>query len=69
MDFKTRKQVNKLLRSKDDSHLWPIRGEYNATERAIRRVRRFERQGLVIDDVYSYMAIVESEISKIVNSH
>lgn len=48
-------------------HLWPISGEFNATERAIRRLQRLQREGLVIDDVYSYEACLEAEISRIVN--
>ena len=60
--------INKLFRSQDDSHLWPINGAFNATERAIRRVRRAMREGLDIAGGLEYALAVESEISDIVNS-
>ena len=60
--------INKLFRSQDDSHLWPINGAFNATERAIRRVRRAMSEGLDIAGGLEYALAVESEISDIVNS-
>lgn len=62
------RQINAYLRQNDDSHLWPIRGRFNATERAIRRVRRLRRQGLDINDGLEYYLTVEREISLIVNA-
>lgn len=62
------RKINKWFRSKDDSHLWPINGQFNATERAIRRLRRLQQQGLHFEDKYSYEAALEDEISRIVNS-
>lgn len=62
------RRINKKLRAKDDSHLWPICSQFNATDRAIRRIRDQQRQGLVIDDAYSYEAVLEAEISRIVNN-
>jgi thiamine kinase-like enzyme len=32
--------INKHFRYQDESHKWPIQGMFNATERAIRRLRR-----------------------------
>ena len=65
----TRRSINKKLRAKDDSHLWPINGAFNATDRAIARIARQEKQGMVIDDIESYKAAVEQEISNIVNNY
>lgn len=62
------RQINAYLRKNDDSHLWPIRGRFNATERAIRRVRRLRRQGLDIYDGLEYYLTVEREICEIVNA-
>lgn len=62
-------KVNKAFRAKDDSSLWPINGSFNATERAIKWVRRQCRLGLVIDDIYSYESILESRISHTVNNY
>lgn len=65
----TRRSINKALRQKDNSHLWPINGAFNATDRAIARIARQEKQGLVIDCLESYKAAVEQEISRIVNNY
>jgi len=32
--------INRHFRAQDESHLYPISGRFNATERAIRKVRR-----------------------------
>ena len=44
------RQINAHFRRHDDSHLYPICGRFNATERAIRRVRRLRKHGLDIYD-------------------
>lgn len=62
------RQINAYLRKNDDSHLWPICGRFNATERAIRRVRRLRRQGLDIYGGLEYYLTVEREICEIVNA-
>ena len=59
------RQINAYLRKNDDSHLWPICGRFNATERAIRRVRRM---GLAGRGGLEYYLTVEHEISEIVNA-
>ena len=60
----TKRQINKYFRQNDDSQKWPICGKFNATNRAIRRIRKnfSELQGL------EYALTLESEISRIVNS-
>ena len=35
-----RAAINKAFRAADESHLWPINNRFDATERAIRAVRR-----------------------------
>jgi hypothetical protein len=62
------KTANQYLRGVDQSNLWPINGRYNVTNRAIRHVQVAIRHGLVIDSIEDYVAIVEEEISIIVNS-
>ena len=59
--------MNRLFRRQDESHLFPIRGRFNATERAIRRIRDARRDGLVIDDGLEYALALDAEISRIVN--
>jgi len=61
--------VNKLLRKLDDSHLYPISGRYNATNRAINHYNyECNKYGMEICDcVYSYVATLEQMISDYVN--
>lgn len=61
------RRINKKVRAEDDSSLWPINGRFSVADRAIRRIRWLRAQGLVIDDAYSYEAVLESEMSSIVN--
>lgn len=61
------RQINAYFRKNDDSHLYPIFGRFNATERAIRRIRNRRREGLCIDSGYEYYLTLENEISEIVN--
>jgi hypothetical protein len=56
--------INRLFRAQDDSDLWPVNGHFNATERAIRRLRRLqiaEHGGL------EYALCLHAEIGRIVN--
>lgn len=53
--------INRLYRQQDDSGKWPIRGKFNVTERAIRRVRG------TCDCPDSYARALEREMSIIVN--
>lgn len=59
--------INALFRRQDESHLFPIRGRFNATERAIRRLRRLAREGAVIEPGLEYALALDAEISAIVN--
>ena len=61
------KAINKLFRAQDESHLFPINGRFNATERAIRRVRKYQRGGGVINPGLEYAYAIDREISSIVN--
>lgn len=67
LTLKQVRAINKAFREKDDSNLWPICGRFSVADRAIRRVARLQRQGLVVDDPSSYEAILEHEASEIVN--
>ena len=62
------KAINKIFRDQDESNLWPISGKFNATERAIRKAREFQR---ATDAVYGleYAYLIDSIISKIVNNN
>jgi hypothetical protein len=57
--------VNGALRQLDQSHLLPINDAFNATDRAIRRVARCRD---ACEDVVSYVAAVERELDRIVNT-
>ena len=59
----TKRVINSYFRANDDSHKWPICNKFDATERAIRRLRgQYPHGGL------EYFLALESEISRIVNS-
>ena len=62
------RQINAYFRKHDDSHLWPICGRFNATERAIRRIRRYRRDGMEVCSGLEYYLTLEREISQIVNA-
>ena len=62
------RQINAYFRKHDDSHLWPICGRFNATERAIRRIRRYRRDGMEVCGGLEYYLTLEREISEIVNA-
>lgn len=66
--IKNRAAINKLYREQDESHLFPINGKFNATERAIRNVRRFMRDGGYDLQGYDYSLTIDRELSNIVNS-
>ena len=58
--------INALYRAQDESNCYPINGRFNATERAIRRVRKFQQAtGAIYGLEYCYA--LEGEISRIVN--
>lgn len=60
------RQINQLFREHDESHLWPICGRFNATERAIRRVREVMRSNGATGG-FEYALLLDEEIGKIVN--
>ena len=61
----SRRQINAYFRENDESHKWPICGRFNATERAIRRVRRY---GFGVYGGLEYYLAVERELTEIVNA-
>lgn len=70
-EFKTlsaeRKYIFSEMRKIDDSHLCPICNKFNATERAINRLRKFERE---YGDKLAGLGLIlflDNEISNIVN--
>jgi len=66
--MKTRRQIFKEFREKDDSKLFPVCGKFNATERAIRRLYKFESAyGERLEGLHLELWL-ENEITNIVNS-
>jgi len=60
------KAINRLFREQDESHLYPINGKFNATDRAIRKARKIANaNGKVYG--YEYAMLLDSLISEIVN--
>ena len=64
----TVRQINKLFRDNDESGLWPVRGRYNVTERAIRRVRRDVLPHTGPTGGIEYAETLSNTISEIVNN-
>lgn len=58
--------INKWFRDNDESHLWPISGRFNCTERAIRKARQFQRDSGAIYGL-EYVYLLDGIISEIVN--
>lgn len=59
----SKRVINSYFRANDESHKWPICNKFNATERAIRRLKwQYPHGGL------EYFLALESEISSIVNA-
>lgn len=61
------REINRHFRNEDDSDKWPICGKFNVTERAIRKLRKQHREGMVINEGLEYYLALETEISNIVN--
>lgn len=59
-------RVRALFRKQDESHLFPVRGRFNVTERAIRQLDRAMRDGLILD-ITEYAYALDDRISAIVN--
>ncbi len=55
--------INSYFRANDESHKWPICNKFDATERAIRRLR-----GQYLHGGLEYFLALEDEISRVVNS-
>ena len=60
------RQINQLFRKHEESHKWPICGRFNATERAIRRVRSVMRCNGATGG-FKYALMLDEEIGNIVN--
>lgn len=59
------KLINKFYRVQDESDKYPIRNDFNATERAIRRVRKYDCPVYGIEYCYA----IEDALSDIVNNY
>lgn len=59
----TIREINAYYRANDESHKWPICNKFDATERAIRRLRKTG----FYDGGYEYFHALDQEISLIVN--
>lgn len=61
----TVRTINAYFRANDESHKWPICNKFDATERAIRRLRK---TGIYAHGGLEYFLALDAEISRIVNS-
>lgn len=60
------KQINALFRENDESDKFPVYGQFNATERAIRRLRRKRREGLEVHAGLEYYLAIKNELFKVI---
>jgi len=67
MSLSEKKAINKAMREKDTSHLWPIRNAFNVTERAIRQARKFAQSNGQFSSGCEYESFLEKLMSMIVN--
>ncbi len=63
------REINALFRKHDESHKWPVRGRFNVTERAIRRVRHNILRHIGSTGGCEYACILDAEIEHIVNTN
>ena len=63
-----RAAINREFRAADESHLWPVNGRFDATERAIRRVYRYMRESGEDLAGLEYALALDAELSRIVNA-
>lgn len=61
-------EINYQFRRQDESHLYPVSGRFNATERAIRRVRKHMSDCGMSCVGLEYALALDAEIERIVNS-
>ena len=68
LDLKSIRLINRIFRDNDDSDLYPIYGEFNVTERAIRFYRRVMLPANGPCSNLEYIYGLEGKISEIVNN-
>jgi hypothetical protein len=61
------RQINAYFREHDESHLFPICGRFDVTERAIRKLRKLRHDGLCVNEGLEYYLTLENMIGEIVN--
>ena len=59
--------INKSFLAQDDSNLRPINSKFNATQRAINKIKRAEKKGLVVEPGLAYCLLLDSTIATVVN--
>lgn len=59
--------MNRIFRQQDESHKWPVRNRFDATERAIRKARRFFAETGGPSIALEYALTVDGLLSDIVN--
>ena len=64
---KNRAAIRKLYHAQDESHLWPIRGRFNLTTKAAKKVGWFEGETGQYFTGLEYCYILEDFMSQIAN--
>ncbi len=61
-------EINKLFKQYDESHLWPVCNQFDATDKAIDRLDREILPHMGPTGGIEYASMLDQEISQIVNS-
>ena len=65
----SKREINAYFRANDESNLWPICNRFDATERAIRRIRCLDDGCLPLSNGgLEYFLALDAEITRIVNA-
>ena len=65
----SKREIHAYFPANDESNLWPFCNRFDATERAIRRIRRLDDGCLPLSNGgLEYFLALDAEISRIVNA-
>ncbi len=67
LNIKSLRKINKLMRLRDESHLYPINNRYNVTDRSINHYRRYLNNAIGCTTNLEYALTIENLISQYVN--
>jgi hypothetical protein len=61
------RMIRALFLEQDESNLFTVCGQYNATQRAINRVQQSIREGFVVESNLDYALAIDGELTIIID--